>query len=105
MSDEPTRERNLQHLGGAMDAVVSELLQRTSVGTIQDLWSNWEDVAGPDWERTRPARLDRGALVVAVPDGGSATRLRYGISELLDRIAARLGDGVVTSVRLRIGRE
>ncbi len=104
MSDETTSSRNLEQLGGAVDRVVGELLERTSGATVEDLWSHWSDIAGPDWEATRPARLDDGTLLVAVPSGTAATRLRYGVADLMGRINARVGDNAVTSIRLRIDR-
>jgi hypothetical protein len=104
MDDETPSKRTLQQLGSAVDRVVGELLERTSGATVEDLWSHWSDIAGPDWKATRPARLDDGALLVAVSDGTAATRLRYGVADLMGRINARVGDNAVTSIRLRIDR-
>jgi predicted nucleic acid-binding Zn ribbon protein len=63
----------------------------------------WDELAGEVWAtRSRPSGLRNGVLHVAASDGATATLLRYRASELLDRLAERLGSGVVTSVRITV---
>ena len=104
MDGDRVERRDLEHVGGAMDSVVSRVLRRAGGAATHLLWTEWEDVSGPDWAGTRPSRLDEGMLLVAVPDGAAATRLRYAVSDLLHRIEARAGAGVVTAVRMKVRR-
>lgn len=69
------------------------------------LTEHWPAIAGDDLaEGSRPVRLVHRRLVVEVDDPARATRLRLEEGELLARLAARLGEGRVRSVRPRIAR-
>ena len=94
------RKRNLELVGDLIDGIVSALGQKAGLGADRELWSDWEAVAGPAWAGTQPVRLEERSLIVTVPDGITATRLRYATGDLLERIATRIGPDVVTSVRL-----
>jgi hypothetical protein len=99
------RRRDLTPISDLVDGVIADLGERTGMGTGTALAVEWRSVAGPDWKEARPVGLDSGTLVVAVPDGRAATRLRYGRSALLKRIEARFGPGIVSSVRIKVARE
>ena len=68
------------------------------------LWKEWTTIADGDWAAAEPVRLDDDVLLVAVPNGMIATRLRYETAALVDRIEASLGSGVVSSVRIKVQR-
>lgn len=104
MNEESSKKRDLEHVGDLIDVVVSALGARTGGGAAVALWSEWAAIAGADWADTVPVRLERGVLSVAVPDGRRATRLRYSTGELKQRIEARLGPEVVSSVRVHVRR-
>lgn len=94
--------RDLERVSDLLDSVVSELGERSGAGPGAALWAEWRSVAGPEWVKARPAGLKAGALVVAVPDGLLATRLGYGKAALMERIAARFGPDLVSSVRIKV---
>jgi hypothetical protein len=95
---------DLQSVGDLVDGVVSSLGRRVGLGQTAQLWADWPDLAGPEWTKATPIRLEKGTLSVAVPDGMTATRLRYATGELIKRIDDRMGPGVVSNVRLQIRR-
>ncbi|MGH8935991.1 MAG: DUF721 domain-containing protein [Acidimicrobiia bacterium] len=69
------------------------------------LAEEWEEISGKQWAaHSRPVSLWKGELVVEADSGGMAGILRYAIGELLRRIDERLGAGVVTTMRIRVGR-
>jgi hypothetical protein len=105
MKDRSSRKQSdLQPVGDLVDGVVSSLGQRTGLGQAALLWADWPDLAGRDWAKATPLRLEKGTLSVAVPDGITATRLRYATGELIKRIEDRMGPGVVSNVRLQVRR-
>ena len=66
------------------------------------LVEHWEEVAGPPWaERSQPVHLRDGELVVEASDGAAASLLRYQGAALVARLEDVLGQGLVTSVRVR----
>ena len=106
MTKQPPRGKSdLQPVGDLVDGVVSSLGQRAGLGQTALLWADWPDLAGREWAKATPIRLEKGTLSVAVPDGMTATRLRYATSELIKRIDDRMGPGVVSKVRLQIRRQ
>jgi len=86
--------------------VLDEVLRRLGVGRPLDaaqLVAEWDDVAGEPWAgRSRPASLEGGELVVEAFDGAAASLLRYQVAALIDRLDERLGQGLVTAVRVRV---
>jgi hypothetical protein len=105
MSESPWNEKkDLEHVGGLIDGVVAALGERAGLGPAALLWADWESVSGRAWKDATPARLDRGVLVVAVPNAMTATRLRYETGGLLARIADRIGPDVVSSIRVKVQR-
>lgn len=105
MSETPSgAKRDLQRVGDLLDGVVAALGGRVDLGGRALLWADWSAVAGADWANSTPMRLKDGVLVVAVPDGMAATRLRYATAALIERIEARIGPDLVSSVRVQIER-
>jgi predicted nucleic acid-binding Zn ribbon protein len=67
-------------------------------GTV---FAQWPAVVGADIaEHATPTALRDGVLHVAAESTAWATQLRMVQAELLAKIAAAVGDGVVTSVRI-----
>jgi len=70
-----------------------------------ELVGRWDALAGdPFAGRSRPVHLHDGELVVEVADGATATLLRYHEPDLVARLAAELGQGLVSSIRTRVVR-
>lgn len=90
-----------------IDELLDGLLQALGVARPLDvthLVESWAEVAGEPWgERSRPVLLKDGELVVEVEDGTAATLLKYRQAELVERLGERLGRGLVTTVRVRMG--
>jgi predicted nucleic acid-binding Zn ribbon protein len=91
-----------------IDELLDELLQALGVARpvdVAQLVENWAELAGEPWgERSRPVLLRNGELVVEVADGTAATLLKYRQSDLVERLGAKLGRGLVNTVRVRITR-
>lgn len=69
------------------------------------LFERWPAIAGDDLaDHSRPVRLVNRRLVVEVDDAARAAQLRLAEGALLERLAARLGEGRVQSVRPRVVR-
>jgi hypothetical protein len=94
----------LEHVGDLLDGVVSSLGGRIGLSGATVLWADWEAIAGPKWATASPLKLEAGVLSVGVPDGTTATRLRYDVGSLIRRIEDQLGADIVASVRLRVQR-
>lgn len=97
--------RQLTPMSELVDGVIGQVLRRTGAAAHHVIWTEWTEIAGKDWSGSAPVRLEGETLWVAVPDAGSATRLRYATKDLLARIAAKAGDGSVTRVRVKVTRE
>ena len=65
------------------------------------MFAQWADVVGEQIaEHAQPASLRDGILSVTAESTAWATQLRMVQSQLLAKIAAAVGDGVVTSLRI-----
>ncbi len=89
-------------VGDTVDRVLRGL-GAPSVDTFTRVFERWEDVVGPAIaSRAKPLSLDDGCLVLAVHDGGWASQIRWMQRELLATLDERLGEGVVTSLEVRV---
>lgn len=67
------------------------------------VFESWSEIVGTAiGSATRPLSLADGVLVVAVPDGGWASQLRWMERDLLDKVATAIGEGVVTRLETRV---
>jgi predicted nucleic acid-binding Zn ribbon protein len=74
-----------------------------SAATFEAVFDRWSDLVGTAIaSRTRPLSLEAGRLVLAVPDGGWASQIRWMESDLVEALAGQLGEGIVTSVEVRV---
>lgn len=88
----PTLDRLVRHLGAS------------STGTLQQVFGRWPELVGAQVaDHSRPVRLREGVLSLVVDEPAWATQLRLLEAELLTRLAAVLGPGVVTGLRVRVG--
>jgi predicted nucleic acid-binding Zn ribbon protein len=70
-----------------------------------ELVDEWLDIVPDDWTFATPIGVKDGTLLVTVPDGATASLLRFQIRSLLDLCEARFGAGVITDVRMRVERQ
>lgn len=91
-------------IGDGLDRVLRGL-GTPGVAASRTVFGAWEELVGAAVAaHVRPVSLDRGCLLVAVDDPGWATRFRYEHAGLLERIAAQLGEGVVTRLEVQVRR-
>lgn len=89
-------------MGRVVDRVLASLGSPT-VDTLSLVFSHWDEVVGSAIASvTEPLSLDRGVLVVAVPDGGWASQLTWMEADLVTRLNDRLGAGTVTRFETRV---
>ncbi len=70
---------------------------------LEQLVGYWADVAGePFATASEPVGFRDGELVLGVPDGVTATALKYRLGTLLDRLQGHFGESTVTGVRIRV---
>lgn len=68
---------------------------------MADLGSHWEELAAEPWRgRSRPVVVKGKTLVVEAASPSMVAFLKYGISDLVDRLAERFGEGVISSVEV-----
>lgn len=101
MTDE--RRKELESVGDLLDGVLARIGggRRPTIMVVRDRWG---EVAGPGWDSGEPVQVRDGVLTVEVPDGVTASRLRYDTAPLLRRISGMIGAEEITSIRLRVAR-
>jgi predicted nucleic acid-binding Zn ribbon protein len=93
-------DRDPQPLGNLMRRLVSDRGWDTTV-TSAAVAARWDTVVGAEIaERCRPESLREGELVLAAESTAWATQLKLLVPKLMARIAAELGPGVVTRIRV-----
>jgi predicted nucleic acid-binding Zn ribbon protein len=74
-----------------------------SPAALGSLFEDWEQLVGEQIAaHVRPLRLSESTLVLGVDEPGWATQVRWMGADLLDRLAAGLGPGVVTAIEVRV---
>jgi hypothetical protein len=92
-----------QRIGAALDVVMRGLGAPEASG-VHLVFDRWSEVVGENLAaRTRPLRIERDHLVLAVDEPAIATHVRFLQGELLARLAELLGPGRVTAIDLRVG--
>jgi predicted nucleic acid-binding Zn ribbon protein len=87
-------------LGAAFDALVRDRDWGRTL-TAAGLLPRWAEIVGPDIaEHCRPERLQDGELTCIAESTAWATQLRLLSRQLLGRIAAEVGPGVVTKLKV-----
>ncbi|MGQ0848066.1 MAG: DciA family protein [Actinomycetota bacterium] len=78
-----------------------ESLQMPSPSVIAALRMGWEEIAGEPWAaQSTPLYIRQHELVVEAKAHQLVAVLRYGVGELMRRLDAQIGAGVVESVRV-----
>ncbi|MCE2530997.1 MAG: DUF721 domain-containing protein [Acidimicrobiia bacterium] len=94
--------RGPRHVSDGLNRLLGGL-GSPSADVLAALFEHWPEVAGPTLaERARPARLVHRRLTVDVDDPALAAQVRLLESELLARLAERLGHGKVQFIRPRV---
>ena len=92
----------MEPIGKDLDGMLARLGMPTAVD-LTALVSGWEEVAGePFAGLAKPVGLKGGELVLEVPDGATASLLKYRVGLLLDRLWDHFGEGVVDRVKIRL---
>ncbi len=95
---------DLEHVGAGLDGLLRRLGMPEAVD-LERLVREWSELAGDPWAATAtPVGWRDGVLVVEVPDGTTATLLRYETETLIGRLTKALGGALVTGVRIRVAR-
>lgn len=93
-------DRELDSLTGPLKEALRRL-GLTDVETLLGLMSGWDEIAGPPWAgASSPVFLREGELTVEAQALSAVRMLRYATGELLERIDASCGPGVVEAVRV-----
>lgn len=93
-------ERDPQPLGAVLGELVRKRGWRRSA-THAGLFARWDELVGPEVStHCRPVSFDAGELVLEAESATWATQLRLFKSQILTRLAAGVGPGVVTRVRI-----
>lgn len=96
----PGEEPEPVAVGDALAAIGSEL-GLADPAIVGALAREWPELVGPALAGQARLRSFRGSVVtVAVDSGAWATQLRYLEHDLLERIAERVGPGVVRELRV-----
>lgn len=92
--------RDPQPIGSVLDRLIKARgWQRPAAEAT--VFGAWERVVGPDVAKhSRPVKLQDGELTVEAESTAWATQLRLVQAQLLAKIAAAVGDGVVTSLKI-----
>ncbi|MGH3649235.1 MAG: DUF721 domain-containing protein [Acidimicrobiia bacterium] len=101
-----SHDKDLEHFSESVDEMFARLGLPDPM-VMAALSSEWDDLAGPPWSgRSKPLYIRGSTLVVEASSGSMVAFLRYGETSLLERLGARFGEGVVTSVDLTLpGRD
>lgn len=90
-----------------ISSVLGSIIENTSVDVDVrhgDLVDAWSEFAPGDWHLGTPVGVRDRTLLVTVPDGATASLLRYQTGPLLTAVTDRYGRGLVASVRLRVSQ-
>ncbi len=91
-------------LGDTLDGVLARLGTPSRAG-VEVVFERWDEVVGAELaQHCRPVRLAGGVLTVAASSPQWATQLRYLTHQLQLNVNAAMGEPVVTSVNVVVGR-
>ena len=95
---------DLEPLGESLEGILRRLgvPSPTDLAKVTEQWADL--VPEPFAGHSEPAGLSDGVLTLEVPDGMSASLLRYRSDELIEALGRHLGPGIVTEIRIRVGR-
>ena len=100
MSDD---DQGLRRVGTGVERMLRDM-GMPEMFDIATMVAKWPEIAGePFGSLSVPDSFGSGVLTLSVADGVAASLLKYQVGDLIGRLAGRFGEGVVTSVRLRVG--
>ena len=104
MRPEPDEEEEdlLRPVADIVDGIVARIGggRRPALLAVREAWV---DIAGARWvEVCHPVQLRDGILVVEVPDGASASLLRYDLGNLERRLRALVPNSGARNMRVRV---
>ena len=74
--------------------------QKSSLETLLVIVREWDSIAGEHASHARPGKLDDSTLHVLAQSTRHASVIRWESTAMLQRIAERVGEGVVTSIQV-----
>ncbi|MGI9667266.1 MAG: DUF721 domain-containing protein [Acidimicrobiia bacterium] len=109
-----TRTQRAKYLTGPpqnqpeeISSVIGSIIENTAVDVDLrhgELVDGWAAFAPGDWVLGAPVGVRDQTLLVVVPDGATASLLRYQTRPLIEAISQRYGQGVIASVRVSVDR-
>ena len=100
--DDLRARRRLVGVGDIVDDLMNKI-GGGRAGAGARLSAAWEEIVGPEFvSRTRPGSCDSGRLVVLVTDGATASKLRFMTTQIMQRAAKVVGEGVVDRISFRV---
>jgi predicted nucleic acid-binding Zn ribbon protein len=95
------RRRAPRALSFALDRVTADLAPATALGRVQGCWAA---VVGETWARfSEPVSEHERVVTVACTDAMWANELQMLEHDLLEKLGAALGEGVVAGLRFKAG--
>jgi hypothetical protein len=83
---------------------ITEVFERLGLPNptvLADLGSMWDELADEPWRgRSHPLVVRGKTLVVEAAAPSMVAFLKYGVSDLVDRLAERFGEGVISAVEV-----
>ena len=96
-----SREKDLEHISEAVDDMFARLGLPDPV-VMATVSSEWDQLAGPPWQgRSTPLYIRGKTLVVEAASASMVAFLRYGETTLIEKLAERLGPGVIEAVDIK----
>jgi len=84
---------------------VARRLGVATPAALSAVFSRWEELMGPAVAaHARPVSLSAGTLVIGVEQPAWATQLRFLVPEVLARLEATAGPGLVERIEIRVLR-
>ena len=100
----PADDDDVHALVDSLDDVV-RALRGPGARVTAGVFGRWDEVVGTTVAaHARPVVLDGGSLLVEVDEPGWAAQLRFLEADLLARLAAAVGAGVVQRIEVRVAR-
>lgn len=87
--------------------ILGEVIESAAAGVDvrqADLVTRWKKIVPPDWTLGDPVGVRDAVLLVEVPDGSTASILRYQVEPLMAAITDEFSADLVSSVRVKIRR-
>ena len=90
-----------------INEILGRVIESAAVGVDvrqAEMVERWRDFVPADWTLGEPVGVRDGVLLVEVPDGTTASILRYQITPLMAAISHEFGADLIRSVRVKIPR-